>query len=173
MKLFYWFFTFMALSAGCCSLKQSSVHAPKISIHEAITVDDFMAFNQHLEAGIDVNLKDSRWGNTPLIQASYHGRQKMIDRLVVVGADLNAQSNNGWTALHVAVGQEDLVVVGQLLLAGADTTVRNRLFGQGENQEKVSDTPLDLAIKFDLPEITKILRKHGAQTNTELKDKGQ
>ena len=76
-------------------------------------------------------------------------------------------------ALHVAVGQEDLVVVGQLLLAGADTTVRNRLFGQGENQEKVSDTPLDLAIKFDLSEITKILRKHGAQTNTELKDKGQ
>ena len=173
MKLFHWLFAFVALVAGCCSLKQSPVSVPKISIHEAIAVDDFPAFNQHLDAGTDVNLKDSRWGNTPLIQASYHGRQKMIDWLVGLGADLNAQSNNGWTALHVAVGQEHLAAVRQLLRVGADTTVRNRLFGQGENQEQVSDTPLDLAINFDLPEIIKLLRKHGAQTNAELKAKGQ
>jgi hypothetical protein len=51
--------------------------------------------------------------------------------------------------------------------------MRNRLFGQGENQEQVSNTPLDLAINFDLPEITKLLRKHGSQTNAELKVKGQ
>ena len=173
MKLFHWLVAVVVLGAGCCSLKQFPVPPPEISIHEAIAADDFAAFNQHLAVGTDVNLKDSRWGNTPLIHASYHGRQKIIDRLVRHGANLNAQSNNGWTALHVAVGQEHLAVVGQLLRTGADFTVRNRLFGQGENQEQVSDTPLDLAINFDLPEITKLLRKHGALTNAELKAKGQ
>ena len=173
MKPIHAFIAALVLGAGCCSLKPSPPPPPEISIHEAIAADDFTAFNQHLAAGTDVNLKDSRWGNTPLIHASYHGRQKMIDRLVLRGADLDAQSNNGWTALHVAVGQEHLGVVGQLLRAGADVTVRNRLFGQGENQEQVFDTPLDLAINFDLPEITQLLRKHGAQTNAELKAKGQ
>ena len=172
MAIRHWFFAFVVLSAGCCSLKQSPV-PPEISIHEAIAADDFPAFNQHLAAGTDVNLKGSQWGNTPLIHASYHGREKMIDLLVGRGADLNAQSDNGWTALHVAVGQEHLETVGQLLRAGADTTVRNRLFGQRGNQEEVSDTPLDLAINFDLPEVTKLLRKHGAQTNAELKAKGK
>jgi ankyrin repeat protein len=173
MKLFHWQVAVVVLGAGCCLLKQSPAPSPEISIHEAIAADDFAAFNQHIAVGTDVNLKDSRWGNTPLIHASYHGRQKIIDRLVRHGANLNAQSNNGWTALHVAVGQEHLAVVSQLLRAGADFTVRNRLFGQGENQEQVSDTPLDLAINFDLPEITKVLRKHGAQTSAELKVKGQ
>ena len=116
------------------------VPTPAISIHEAIETDDFAAFSQHLAAGTDVNLKDNRWGNTPLIHASYHGRQKMIDRLVQRGADLDAQSNNGWTALHVAVGQEHLEVVGQLLRAGADVWVRNRLFGQGKIKSR-SRTP--------------------------------
>ena len=173
MKPFHTLIAVLILGSGCSSLKQTPVPPPAISIHEAIAADDFAAFNQHLAAGTDVNLKDSRWGNTPLIHASYHGRQKMIDRLVRRGAELDAQSNNGWTALHVAVGQEHLGVVGQLLQAGADVTVRNRLFGQGENKEQVSDTPLDLAINFDLPEFTHLLRKHGAQTNAELKAKGQ
>ena len=173
MKPIHAFIATLILGAGCCSSKPTPVAPPVVSIHEAIEADEFAAFNQHLAAGTDVNLKDSRWGNTPLIHASYHGRQKMIDRLVRRGADLDAQSNNGWTALHVAVGQEHLEVVGQLLRAGADVTVRNRLFGQGENREQVSDTPLDLAINFDLPEIIQLLRKHGAQTNAELKAKGQ
>ena len=173
MKPFHTLIAVLILGSGCSSLKQTPVPPPAISIHEAIAADDFAAFNQHLAAGTDVNLKDSRWGNTPLIHASYHGWQKMIDQLVQRGADLDAQSNNGWTALHVSVGQEHLEVVGQLLRAGADVTVRNRLFGQGENREQVSDTPLDLAINFDLPEFTQLLRKHGAQTNAELKAKGQ
>jgi len=163
----------MLLNAGCYSLKKNLVLPPEISIHEAIATGDVASFNQHLVVGADVNLKDSRWGNTPLIHASYHGRLKMIDRLVRLGADLNAQSNNGWTAMHVAVGQEHLEVVGQLLRAGADSSVRNRFIGQGENQEQVSDTPLDLAINFELPEIIKLLRKHGAKNNIELKAKGQ
>ncbi len=160
------------LLGGCCSVERTPP-APEISIHEAIAADDFASLNQHLAAGTDVELKDAKWGNTPLIHASYHGRQKMIHRLIRHGANLNAQSNNGWTALHVAVGQEHLELVGQLLRAGVNPSMRNRLFGQGENQEQVSDTPLDLAINFDLPEITKLLRKHGAQTNAELNAKGQ
>ena len=172
MKLFYGLIAAVILG-GCCSVGHTPVPTPEISIHEAIAADDFASLNQHLAAGTDVDLKDAKWGNTPLIHASYHGRQKMIDRLVRHGANLDAQSNNGWTALHVAVGQEHHEVVGQLLRAGVKASMRNRLFGQGENQEQVSDTPLDLAINFDLPEITKLLRKHGAQTNAELKVKGQ
>ena len=65
----------------------------------------------------------------------------MIDRLVQRGADLDAQSNNGWTALHVAVGQEHLEVVGQLLPAGADVEGTQPPFLGGENREQVSRTP--------------------------------
>ena len=140
MKPIHALIAVLILGSGCCSTNPAPVLMPAISIHETIETDDFAAFSQHLAAGTDVNLKDSRWGNTPLIHASYHGRQKMIDRLVKRGADLDAQSNNGWTALHVAVGQEHLGVVGQLLRAGADVTVRNRLLGRGKTGSR-SRTP--------------------------------
>ena len=107
MKPIHALIAVLILGSGCCSTNPATVLTPAISIHEAIETDDFAAFSQHLAAGTDVNLKDSRWGNTPLIHASYHGRQKMIDRLVKRGADLDAQSNNGWTALHVAVGRSE------------------------------------------------------------------
>ncbi|MDP6737108.1 MAG: hypothetical protein QF732_11535, partial [Nitrospinaceae bacterium] len=67
MKPIHGFIAALVLGAGCYSLKPSPSPLPEISIHEAIAADDFTAFNQHLAAGTDVNLKDSRWGNTPLI----------------------------------------------------------------------------------------------------------
>jgi len=155
------------LLVGCGTTQQGIVQSPEISIHDAAKAGNTLA------AGTDVNLKDAKWGNTPLIHAAYHGKQEIIAYLVQQRADLNAQSDNGWTALHVAVGQEHVEVVEHLLKSGADTTIHNKLFGQGENQEKVSDTPLDIAINFDLAEIIDLLRKNGAKTSVELKAEGK
>ena len=163
----------VVLLVGCGTTQQGIVQSPEISIHDAAKAGNTVAIKQHLAAGTDVNLKDAKWGNTPLIHAAYHGKQEIIAYLVQQRADLNAQSDNGWTALHVAVGQEHVEVVEHLLKSGADTTIHNKLFGQGENQEKVSDTPLDIAINFDLVEIIDLLRKNGAKTSAELKAEGK
>ena len=173
MKKIYGLIVIVLFYSGCSLLKSTPANTFDFSIHDSITTNNISVFDQHLASGVDINFKEEKWGNTPLIHAAYHGRKSMVDRLVKQGADLNMQSYNGWTALHVAVGQEHFDVVVQLLEAGANTKIRNRLFGQESNKKLVSDTPLDLAINFDLPEIVGILRKFGAQTNAELKAKGQ
>lgn len=61
-----------------------------------------------------------------LITAARDGEADEVDRLLSQGADVNAQDEQGWTALNWAAGRGDLETVGRLLTRGADPTLTGR-----------------------------------------------
>lgn len=68
-------------------------------------------------------------GSTPLCEAAYHGHDGCIEELLRVGGnalDLDAQDNQGNTALHSAASNTSPECIHLLLDAGCDPTVRNR-----------------------------------------------
>ncbi len=99
-------------------------------------------------------------GETPLIfacsLASLDPQTQAVEALIAKGADVNAKSNLGFTALHWTA-QFDLGLTKLLLKAHADVNV---LSNPGV-------TPLDLA---RAKEIIAFLRKHGAKTSKELQE---
>ena len=60
-------------------------------------------------------------GWTPLMAAAdYNPNPEVITMLVKAGADVNAQTRDGYTALMYAAGQRNPEVITMLLEAGAD-----------------------------------------------------
>mmetsp|Transcript_31344 Transcript_31344/g.49094 ORF Transcript_31344/g.49094 Transcript_31344/m.49094 type:complete len:219 (+) Transcript_31344:208-864(+) len=78
--------------------------------------------------GADVNFVDSEpgWGRvTPLINAATSGSRAAVMALLLLGADINASDENGWTALHRAAGKGHSSVVSSLVDSGADITLKD------------------------------------------------
>lgn len=100
-----------------------------------------------LAKGADTELADET-GQTPLMIALVTGRAEIVRLLLENGANAShVQKTGDWTPLHRAVDSENIELVRLLLQYQADKNHRNR---QGE-------TPLDLAKKKNLAEITKLL----------------
>jgi len=55
-----------------------------------------------IEKGDKVNFQDNRYGFSPLITASYYNAPEVVKRLLKSGADVNARSRKGKTALDYA-----------------------------------------------------------------------
>ncbi|MEK6742096.1 MAG: ankyrin repeat domain-containing protein [Nitrospirota bacterium] len=77
-----------------------------------------------LDKGADVNAKDSTGGGpgmglSVLMHASYRGKTEVVKLRLARGAESNARSNNGDTALKIAVQARRLAVVNVLKQAGA------------------------------------------------------
>ena len=68
--------------------------APNIPIREAVKAGNIEAVKQHLDAGADVNAK-GKYGRTPLHYAATRGLKKIIELLIVKGADVNAKIEVG------------------------------------------------------------------------------
>jgi uncharacterized protein len=72
---------------------------------KAVMNKDTTTVNQLLASGIDVNVRDEQTNTTVLMVASsYSGYASMIELMIQRGADVNAQSNDGKTALMWAAG---------------------------------------------------------------------
>lgn len=100
-----------------------------------------------LAAGVDVAQPGSE-GSSALHAAVQTGDHEVIQRLLDLGADINAQDDRGNTPLH-SVYDADLAAF--LLSAGADVNVAN----------KQSYTPLHSAARYDLA-LTMVLLEAGA-----------
>lgn len=120
-----------------------------------------------LERGAEVSRGD-RDNQTPLHLAMVRGRFKLVQVLLVHGADPNAESNNGKTPLHVLSGpwmynEDDVLNHTRLLLEhGADVNI----------QDKDNQTPLLLAMVRDRFKLVRVLLEHGADANAESNDSG-
>lgn len=91
-------------------------------------------------------------GNQPL-QAAAAGRQvEAVKMLLKVGADVNARSEGGFTAIHIAAANGDEVLARALLGAGAVVDVR----AEG------GKTPMDIAIDADHGAIVDLLETTGS-----------
>ena len=76
----------------------------------------FAVARRLVEAGAQVNSE----GWPPLVYAAFNGHAQMVDYLLAHGADVNAASENGVTALMMAARGGYLAIVQRLVAARAD-----------------------------------------------------
>ncbi|MGE3512317.1 MAG: ankyrin repeat domain-containing protein [Vicinamibacterales bacterium] len=130
-----------------------------------------------LEAGANPSVTIES-GETPLMAAARSGSAAAVTLLASHGADLNAQEQlRGQTALMWAADQRHPRVVRALVQAGADVTVRSRVWRQLENtagntnpsgdfdMEHGGSTALLFAVRRGDVESTRILLDAGADVN--------
>lgn len=108
-----------------------------------------------LKQKVNPNLRDSVYGQTPLMAAAKIGSVKKLKALIEAGAPMNVQSNYGETALSLAIVGGHINVVKALL----DLGVSPHLSVNGK------DSPLKTAISASQPEIVKELLKRGVDVN--------
>ncbi|CAK4076018.1 unnamed protein product [Aphanomyces euteiches] len=83
---------------------------------------------ESVEAGFDLNVEDDK-GNTLLLVAAQNVNQKMVEFLVLKGANVNHKNAQGNTALHFAMAYDKEGILGEYLIGhGADDTIEN-MFG--------------------------------------------
>jgi len=88
--------------------------------------------------------------NPILSEAATQSSPEMIELLIKAGADVNAASSGGYTALLVAAGRGNTRVVEALLKAGADANA------MGESKK----TALQLARERGYTETAEVIKKH-------------
>ncbi len=133
-----------------------------------------------LNQGVNVNVQDDA-GMTPLHQACWYGRAKVIEELLSGGADIHARCKNGYTALTYVAGAAGCVECGRKLIkAGSLINGTGALSwaaafghlpfcqllitaGADVNEEgKDGFTPLEEAFRCEQKEVAQLLLKSGA-----------
>ncbi len=144
-------------AAGLTGLR-SAAAPPDLDIWKAAASGNIEAVQQHLEAGTDVDAKEPPGGGTPLLVAATFGRVKAAKLLIEKGANVNAKSNDGATALHGAAFFCHTEVVQLLLAKGADANAKNI---RGE-------TPIDAVAGKWSPELEGIYKALAGLWNMQL-----
>ncbi len=73
------------------------------ALHEAASTGDLELLEEQLAKGLNPSEPDSEWGGkTPLHIACSAGHKKCVYVLLKAGADVNAQTDSGWTPAHCA-----------------------------------------------------------------------
>jgi ankyrin repeat protein len=110
----------------------------------------------------DVNQKTSD-GTSALHWAVYHNDVSLIDRLLALGADANANNDYGSAPLSEAAVVGNPAVVKKLLKAGANVESAN---GDGQ-------TALMITARTSNLDVAKLLLDHGAKVNARERWRGQ
>jgi peptidoglycan/LPS O-acetylase OafA/YrhL len=141
--------TIVPLTAGV--IKLASDTAPKAaavaptgdageSLHAAARIGDLPAIERHLAKGAALDAQEPRFGGTPLIWATVTGRLEAIRLLLARGADVNAPTADGGSALQAAAFLGHRECAEELIRAGAKVNAANAR----------GDRPLDGA-RLDVP----------------------
>ena len=80
-----------------------------------------------LAAGYDPNREEElhpKFGTTPVIEAAFHGRDEIVKELIEHNAQLDTQSEFGWTAPHYAGQAKQAGCVALLVAAGASRAIK-------------------------------------------------
>ena len=93
----------------------ADVNAMCLDNYTAVTVailkEHTQCVNILIEAGVDVNLANVSDGTIPLMNATYRPNAEAVDLMIKKGADVNMISHDGSTALILASGiQQDVIV---------------------------------------------------------------
>jgi ankyrin repeat protein len=101
-----------------------------------------------VQAGVDVNMRDSKTGETPLHFAAMVNKQKAVKALIEMKADVNIKTANHHlpffftrgTPLHLAALHRHTAMINLLTAAGAEVNATDEL----------KDTPLHNAIQLSI-----------------------
>jgi len=163
---------------------QCEASGETVDIWKAAANGNIEVVKQHLEAGTDVDAKESPGGSTPLLVAAIFGRVEAAKLLIEKGANVNARSNDGATALHGAAFFCHTEIVKLLLDKGAEVNAKNirgetpfdavagewstELEGIYKLLAGIWSLQLDLdEIKSARPKIAALLAKHGGKSGAE------
>ena len=109
--------------------------------------------------GADADERSGSRRETPLLLAIENGHTGAVVVLVACGADVNATTADGWTALHSAAQEEQPEVVALLLRHGADLHARTSIGRHGVQ-------PLHVAAFNGRLGAVKVLIAHGADVRS-------
>ena len=110
-----------------------------------------------VDAGADVNARETWNGQTALMWAGAEGHVPVVETLIELGADIRAHSNSGATPLLFAARKGSLGAVRALLAAGADV---NETRPDGA-------APLLVAVVNGHEDLVDLLLEAGADPNAE------
>jgi cytohesin len=121
-------------------------------LFKAISKDDTNFVIFLIEKGANVNVKDSTYGRTPLLDAILRKNTDIVRLLLDASANLNITDNFGNAPFYIAVHINNTDIVKLLLDAGADSNMKN----------EHGNIPLNYASNAD---IVKLLLDAGADPN--------
>jgi ankyrin len=124
--------------------------------------------------GADVNAKETSQSQTALMWAAAEHHPDVVRLLIEQGADLNARTKKGFTALHFAAREGDLACARVLLAAGVNVDIRSEPAGQEKGRGRgpsyeasisAGSTPLLVAtVRAHVP-LALFLLEQGADPN--------
>ena len=95
------------------------------ALHIASKIGNLTIVNLLLKNQANINVKDSKYGESALHKAIWNGQIEIMEKLLLSGADCNIQDDDiGWTPLHVAVYMNNLKVVQKFLQIVNDLNIR-------------------------------------------------
>lgn len=140
-------------------LDRLNIPRTMVGFARAVEAGDEHACSLFLRAGFDVNGRDTReW--TPLMIASFNGREALAIELIRLGASVHAQDADGYTPLHWATLNGHARVVQLLLRKGAEPNAVSR----------AHITPLLQAAARGHTAIVALLLEHRAKVNVAATD---
>ncbi len=132
------FLSLLALTTCFSVWAETIVQTPlEKSYHQAALKGDLDTLRKCIREGVGVNCQDAS-GNTVLMHATVHRKDKILDFLLLICADLNCQTNQGTTALMMAARTNNVTALAKLIEAGADTTLLN------DKHKSASDMAVDI-----------------------------
>jgi len=134
---------------GC---EKQEYPVPKVSLHTAVLTDNLEVIEQHIKAGSDLNIPESKRGSSPLITAAALGKSEAADILIDGGAELNYKNDDSSTALITAIAFGKTEIAEMLIDTGADLNIQNN----------DGSTALHTAAFFCNVEIVEALLDNGA-----------
>lgn len=118
------------------------------ALHDAADYGDPALIDALVSRGAAVDAR-TRYQSTPLMRAARHGRAKAVERLICLGADMNAIDQDGMSACRLARKYQHGEVLELLLRNGGSVQPRSVLDQLTESvQAKISDW-IDRRIKVD------------------------
>jgi ankyrin repeat protein len=80
-----------------------AAHVRRQDLFAAIDANDLEEVTQIVKAEPKLLFQTDKYGTTPLMHAVTEQRRKCVNALIEAGADVNAQTREGYTALHCVV----------------------------------------------------------------------
>ena len=106
---------------------------------------------------------------TALMYASGEGHLEVVRVLLTAGASVAAvdkmvsrEDGGEFTALHYAARQKNVAVVEELLKAGAEVNALSK------NAWNRGDTPLNLALRANIPDVVRLLIQSGTKLGSQI-----